>query len=104
MPNCRLRWPECSSSADTRPNMWKTQGCTKPRIMPFGNAPSIMAQSLLQRMKNFPIRASASRSAPSIVWLRIGNASRHALLAWLEPRLPVIEARLSQSDKLIEVR
>ena len=59
---------------------------------------------ILTKDEDFPIRASASRSAPAIVWLRIGNASRRALLAWLEPRLPAIEARLNQGDKLIEVR
>lgn len=59
---------------------------------------------ILTKDEDFPIRASASRSAPVIVWLRIGNASRRALLDWLEPRLPAIEARLSQGDKLIEVR
>ena len=59
---------------------------------------------ILTKDEDFPIRASASRSAPGIVWLRIGNASRRALLAWLETRLPDIEARLRQGEKLIEVR
>ncbi len=59
---------------------------------------------IITKDEDFPIRASASRSMPAIVWLRIGNASRRALLAWLEIRLPAIEARLNQGDKLIEVR
>ena len=59
---------------------------------------------IITKDEDFPIRASASRSAPRIVWLRIGNASRRALLAWLEPRLPAIEARLKQGERLIEVR
>ena len=59
---------------------------------------------IITKDEDFPIRASASRSAPRIVWLRIGNASRVALLAWLETRLPAIEIRLEQGEKLIEVR
>jgi predicted nuclease of predicted toxin-antitoxin system len=59
---------------------------------------------IITKDEDFPIRASASRSAPCIVWLRLGNASRRALLAWLEPRLPAIEARVEQGEKLIEVR
>jgi predicted nuclease of predicted toxin-antitoxin system len=59
---------------------------------------------IITKDEDFPIRASASRSAPAIVWLRIGNASCRALLAWLEPRLPGIEARLSRGEQLIEVR
>ena len=59
---------------------------------------------LITKDEDFPIRASANRSAPCIVRQRIGNASRRALLAWIEPRLPDIEARLRQGEKLIEVR
>jgi predicted nuclease of predicted toxin-antitoxin system len=59
---------------------------------------------IITKDEDFPIRASASRSPPSIVWLRIGNASRGALFAWLEPRLPAIETRLQEGEKLIEVR
>ncbi len=59
---------------------------------------------IITKDEDFPIRASVSRLAPCIVWLRMGNASRRALFAWLEPRLPAIEARLEQGEKLIEVR
>ncbi len=59
---------------------------------------------ILTKDEDFFIRASASRTVPAIVWLRIGNASRRVLWTWLEARLPAIEARLVQGDKLIEVR
>ena len=59
---------------------------------------------IVTKDEDFPSRAWTSRTAPSIVWLRIGNASRRALLAWLEPLLPDIEARLGQGEKIIEVR
>jgi predicted nuclease of predicted toxin-antitoxin system len=59
---------------------------------------------IITKDEDFANRASVSRSAPCIVWLRIGNASRDALAAWLEARLPDIEARLRQGEKLIEVR
>jgi len=54
--------------------------------------------------EDFPHRSGQSTTAPSIVWLRIGNASRRALLEWFEPLLPQIEAKLEQGEKLIEVR
>jgi predicted nuclease of predicted toxin-antitoxin system len=59
---------------------------------------------IVTKDEDFPSRAWASREAPSIVWLRIGNASRRAVLGWLEPLLPDIEARLQQGEKIIEVR
>lgn len=44
------------------------------------------------------------RPGPAVVWLRIGNSSKHALVAWLEPMLPAIVRQLKQGDRLVEVR
>jgi predicted nuclease of predicted toxin-antitoxin system len=41
---------------------------------------------------------------PPIVWLRIGNASSRALLAWFTAALPSVIQRIDAGDKLIEVR
>ena len=40
---------------------------------------------------------------PPVVWLRVGNTSRRALLAWFGPMLPQIEIRLAAGDDLVEV-
>jgi hypothetical protein len=39
-----------------------------------------------------------------IVWLRIGNTSRRALLAWLSPLIPQIVKMIELGERLIEVR
>ncbi len=44
------------------------------------------------------------RHGPSVVWLRVGNTSRQALLAWIEPLLPMIVKRLEEGERLVEVR
>jgi predicted nuclease of predicted toxin-antitoxin system len=44
------------------------------------------------------------RPGPAVVWLRIGNSSKRALLAWLEPLMPAIVRQLEQGDRLVEVR
>ncbi len=44
------------------------------------------------------------KTSPVIVWLRIGNTSRRALLQWFEPLLPQIETLISQGERLIEIR
>lgn len=59
---------------------------------------------IVTKDEDFPHRSGQSATVPAIVWLRIGNASRRALLEWLEPLLPRIEAQLEQGEKLIEVR
>jgi predicted nuclease of predicted toxin-antitoxin system len=40
---------------------------------------------------------------PPIVWIRIGNTSKQALLRWFEPLIPEIVAAIGSGEKLIEV-
>lgn len=60
---------------------------------------------IVTKDEDFPYRLSQSRkNSPTVVWLRIGNCSRRALLTWFEPLLPQIEALIERGDLLIEVR
>ena len=40
----------------------------------------------------------------TVVWLRIRNSSKQALLAWFMPRLPEIVALIEAGEPLIELR
>ncbi|QBQ53848.1 hypothetical protein [Nitrosococcus wardiae] len=42
-------------------------------------------------------------NGPPIVWIRVGNTTRRALLAWFAPLLPQIEQAIASGEKLIEV-
>jgi predicted nuclease of predicted toxin-antitoxin system len=53
---------------------------------------------------DFAKRFHQSKTAPSIVWLRIGNTSRKALLDWFKPLLPRIVALIEEGERLVEVR
>ena len=57
---------------------------------------------IVTKDEDFPHRLRQSKSAPVIVWLRIGNTSRRALLKWFESLLPQMEALIVQGDRLIE--
>jgi uncharacterized protein (DUF433 family)/predicted nuclease of predicted toxin-antitoxin system len=59
---------------------------------------------IITKDEDFPQRLRQAKSSPVIVWLRIGNTSRRALLEWFEPLLPQIESLISQGDRLIEIR
>lgn len=54
--------------------------------------------------EDFANRASFAKSAPVIVWLRVGNCSRRALLNWFAPLLPDLIKRIESGEGLIEVR
>lgn len=53
---------------------------------------------------DFPERSLRSPAPPGILWLRLGNCSNRALIAWLRPLWPEIERRLASGDRLVEVR
>ncbi len=59
--------------------------------------------TVVTKDEDFVARCVGNPDAPVVVWLRIGNATKRVLFAWLEPRLPEIKKRLEQGDTLVEV-
>ena len=59
---------------------------------------------LVTKDEDFPHRFRQGSVAPVILWLRIGNTSRRALLQWIEPLLPKIETMIREGERLVEVR
>ncbi|MGE9266594.1 MAG: DUF5615 family PIN-like protein [Verrucomicrobiales bacterium] len=60
---------------------------------------------IMTKDEDFPHRYHQnSLSAPTIIWLRIGNVSRRALLVWITPLLVELEKLVKAGERLIEVR
>jgi predicted nuclease of predicted toxin-antitoxin system len=59
---------------------------------------------IITKDEDFAEWVRRGRAGPAVVWLRIGNSSKRALLAWAEPLLPAIVRQLEQGDRLVEVR
>jgi len=60
--------------------------------------------AIITKDQDFPGKVLSRETAPVVIWLRIGNTSNRALLAWLLPLWPEIIERIETGDKLIEVR
>jgi predicted nuclease of predicted toxin-antitoxin system len=60
--------------------------------------------TVITKDEDFVARCVGNPVAPAVVWLRLGNCTIRVLFAWLEPFLPEILRRLSDGEKLIEVR
>ena len=60
--------------------------------------------AVLTKDEDFVVRCVGNPAAPAVVWLRIGNCTNRVLFNRLEPFLPDIQSRLSQGEKLIEIR
>jgi len=59
---------------------------------------------IITKDEDFAKRLKQSKVAPPIVWLRVGNVGRKALLDWFKPLYSQIENQLKNGENLIEVR
>ena len=58
---------------------------------------------VITKDEDFPIRKSLERSGPVVIWLRIGNTRKQALLEWFEALLPDMILSLEKGEQLIEL-
>jgi len=61
------------------------------------------AAVIVTKDEDFTERASLAREVPAVVWLRIGNSSKRALLLWFRNLLPEIARQLESGEKLVEI-
>ena len=60
--------------------------------------------AILTKDEDFAVRRLREPIGPTIIWVRVGNCSRAALVRWLTPLLPSIEALVASGESVIEVR
>ena len=63
-----------------------------------------MEAVIVSKDEDFLDRWLLSDKPVPLVWIRKGNCSNRALLAWLEPLWPDAMRRLEQGEQLIELR
>jgi predicted nuclease of predicted toxin-antitoxin system len=59
---------------------------------------------LVTKDEDFVDRWLLSNTPIALVWIRRGNCSNDALMAWLEPLWPETLRRLADGEQLIELR
>lgn len=59
--------------------------------------------TIISKDEDFYILRTTRDGGPAVVWLRVGNVRKTALLAWIEPLLPQIVAALRRGETLVEV-
>jgi predicted nuclease of predicted toxin-antitoxin system len=60
--------------------------------------------TIITKDEDFAARWARGDRAAAIVWLRVGNTSRTALLTWFMPQMPHVVALLASGERLIELR
>lgn len=59
--------------------------------------------AVITKDEDFVVRIALEPSGPPIVWIRVGNTSKQALLKWFEPMIPAIGKALAAGEKLVEL-
>lgn len=59
---------------------------------------------LVTKDEDFPSMLALSAESPAIVWIRVGNTRRHALLAWFEPLIDTVVEMIEAGNALVELR
>lgn len=64
----------------------------------------LQGAAILTKDEDFAARRLRENEGPPVIWLRVGNCSRAALLGWFLPLLGSIEQLVVDGERLIEVR
>ncbi len=59
---------------------------------------------LITKDEDFADRVALGRPAPIVVWVRVGNTTRRALLRWFAPRINEIVELTESGERLLELR
>lgn len=58
---------------------------------------------IVTKDEDFAIRRALAPTGPAVLWVRRGNTTRRALLAWFEPLLPAVLAAFERGEALVEI-
>lgn len=59
---------------------------------------------IITKDEDFTQMVAMGGESPTVVWVRVGNTRRAALLAWFEPLIDPIVSMLERGDQVIELR
>nr|WP_291037557.1 DUF5615 family PIN-like protein [Herbiconiux sp.] len=59
---------------------------------------------LVTKDEDFPSMLALGGESPAIVWIRVGNTRRHALIEWFEPLVDTVVDMIDAGNDLVELR
>ena len=59
---------------------------------------------IITKDEDFAQMVAIEDNSPTVVWVRVGNTRRAALLAWFEPLIGRIVSMVERGDRVIELR
>lgn len=101
MRSCRRHWRDGWRRGGTSPSTWRTS-VWPPRRTTVRDYAAGVGAAIVTKDEDFAIWRLL-HGGPAVVWLRLGNTRRLALLARMEAELPAIIKALEKGDELIEI-
>lgn len=59
---------------------------------------------IVTKDEDFSALVAKTSTGPAVVWVRVGNVGRQALLDWFRPQIPRIVEMIGGEESLIELR
>ncbi len=89
-------------------NTFMTLGWERPAIGHIWNYALQNNATIITKDEDFVSLISVSlisvqSGTPSVIWVRVGNTGKQALLNWIEPMMERIVAEIESGEKLIEI-
>jgi predicted nuclease of predicted toxin-antitoxin system len=79
-------------------------GLAQSKDNPVWNDAGQHGAAIITKDEDFAEWVRRGRLGPSVVWLRVGNSSKRALLKWFDLLLPLVVQKLQEGERLIELR
>jgi predicted nuclease of predicted toxin-antitoxin system len=82
--------------------MFTTLACVQPATIIWDYALQNGAV-IITKDEDFVTLTNINFDSPHVVWVRVGNVGKQALLLWIEPLLASIINEIESGEKLIEI-
>lgn len=102
MPSCRPRWRAGLKPLATPPSTWQIAAWHPHPTNLIRDHAARAGAVIVTKDEDFAVRQLLS-GGPSLVWLRLGNTRRAALLNRFEADLPAIVAAFDRGETLVEI-
>ena len=103
-PKARVRIDLTDFQRREPPGRRRSGNCIVPADNPIWLRAVATQAVILSKDEDFAEWVRRGRPGPPVVWLRVGNTSRRALLIWFTAFLPSIINDLQRGERLVEVR
>jgi predicted nuclease of predicted toxin-antitoxin system len=101
LPPALARWIESQGYVAEHVHDFAGEGASDRSLWAYA---ATIGAVIISKDEDFVSLRSIEPEGVAVVWVRVGNTRKQALLKWFSPLFPTIVKALAQGEKLIEIR